>query len=95
LSAAVHADPSRLSDGERELRAGLALPPFAALATVGGPAAEEMVTGLRSVAKLSVSSLTDTKWLVKAADHDALSEGLASVPRPAGRVRVEVDPTDV
>ena len=95
LSAAVHADPSRLSDGERELRAGLGLPPFAALATVGGPAAEEMVTGLRQADGLSVSSLTDTKWLVKAADHDTLCDGLASVSRPAGRVRVEVDPTDV
>ena len=95
LSAAVHADPSRLTDGERELRSGLGLPPFAALATVGGPAAEEMVIGLRGIDGLSVSSLDDTKWLVKAPDHDTLCDGLASVPRPGGRVRVEVDPTDV
>jgi primosomal protein N' (replication factor Y) (superfamily II helicase) len=95
LSAAVHADPSRLSDGERDLRAGLDLPPFAALATVGGPAAEELITGLRNVGGLSVSFLDDTKWLVKAPDHGTLCDGLASVPRPAGRVRVEVDPTDV
>jgi primosomal protein N' (replication factor Y) len=95
LSAAVHADPSRLTDGERELRAGLELPPFAALATVGGPAAEELVTGLRGVEGLSVSSLVDEKWLVKAPDHRTLCDGLAAVPRPSGRVRVEVDPTDV
>lgn len=95
LSAAVHADPSRLTDGERELRAGLELPPFAALATVGGPAAEELVTGLREVEGLSVSSLVDEKWLVKAPDHRTLCDGLAAVPRPSGRVRVEVDPTDV
>jgi primosomal protein N' (replication factor Y) (superfamily II helicase) len=95
LSAAVHADPSRLSDGERDLRAGLDLPPFAALATVGGPAAEELITDLRNVDGLSVSFLDDTKWLVKAPDHGTLCDGLASVPRPAGRVRVEVDPTDV
>ena len=95
LSAAVHADPSRLTDSERELRAGLDLPPFAALATVGGPAAEELITGLRSIDSLSVSFLDDTKWLVKASDHGTLCDGLASVPRPAGRVRVEVDPTDV
>jgi primosomal protein N' (replication factor Y) len=95
LSAAVHADPSRLSDGERDLRAGLDLPPFAALATVGGPAAEELITGLRNVDGLSVSFLDDTKWLVKAPDHRTLCDGLASVPRPAGRVRVEVDPNDV
>jgi primosomal protein N' (replication factor Y) len=95
LSAAVHADPSRLSDGERDLRAGLDLPPFAALASVGGPAAEELITGLSNVDGLSVSFLDDTKWLVKAPDHGTLCDGLASVPRPAGRVRVEVDPTDV
>lgn len=95
LSAAMHADPSRLTDGERELRAGLELPPFAALATVGGPAAEELVTGLRGIEGLSISSLADEKWLVKAPDHGTLCDGLAAVPRPAGRVRVEVDPTDV
>jgi primosomal protein N' (replication factor Y) len=95
LAAAVHADPSRLTDGERELRLALGLPPFAALATVGGQAAEEMVTGLRSVDGLSVSSLAEEKWLVRASDHPTLCDGLASVPRPAGRVRVEVDPTDV
>jgi primosomal protein N' (replication factor Y) len=95
LSAAVHADPSRLTDGERELRAGLDLPPFAALATVGGPAAGELITGLRAIDGLSVSFLDDTKWLVKAPDVRTLCDGLASVPRPAGRVRVEVDPTDV
>jgi primosomal protein N' (replication factor Y) len=95
LSAAEHADPSRLSDGERDLRAGLGLPPFAALASVGGPAAEELITGLSNVDGLSVSFLDDTKWLVKAPDHGTLCDGLASVPRPAGRVRVEVDPTDV
>jgi primosomal protein N' (replication factor Y) len=95
LSAAVHADPSRLTDGERELRAGLELPPFAALATVGGAAAEELVTGLRGVEGLSMSSLADEKWLVKAPDHRTLCDGLAAVPRPSGRVRVEVDPTDV
>ena len=95
LSAAVHADPSRLTDGERELRAGLELPPFAALATVGGAAAEELVTGLRGIEGLSISSLADEKWLVKAPDHRTLCDGLAAVPRPSGRVRVEVDPTDV
>jgi primosomal protein N' (replication factor Y) len=95
LAAAVHADPSRLTDDERELRLALGLPPFSALATVGGQAAEEMVTGLRSVDGLSVSSLAEEKWLVKASDHPTLCDGLASAPRPAGRVRVEVDPTDV
>jgi primosomal protein N' len=95
LVAAVHADPSRLTDGERELRVGLGLPPFSALATVSGQVAAEMITGLRSVDGLSVSSLTEDRWLVEAPDHRTLCDGLAAVPRPAGRLRVEVDPTDV
>ncbi|MGA8371618.1 MAG: hypothetical protein WB765_15930 [Acidimicrobiales bacterium] len=95
LVAAVHADPSRLTDGERGLRVGLELPPFSALATVSGQVAAEMITGLRSVEGLSVSSLFEDRWLVKAPDHRTLCDGLAAVPRPAGRLRVEVDPTDV
>ena len=95
LVAAVHADPSRLTDGERRLRVGLGLPPFSALATVSGQVAAEMITGLRSIEGLSVSSLSEDRWLVKAPDHRTLCDGLAAVPRPAGRLRVEVDPTDV
>ncbi len=95
LVAAIHADPSRLTDGERELRVGLGLPPFSALATVSGQAAAEMVSRLRAVEGLEVSSVSEDRWLVRARDHRTLCDGLAAVPRPAGRLRVEVDPTDV
>jgi hypothetical protein len=36
----------------------------------------------------------EERFLVRADDHVALSDGLATVERPAGRLRVEVDPSD-
>ncbi len=41
-----------------------------------------------------MSALGDDRFLVRADDHAALADGLAAVERPAGRLRVEVDPTD-
>jgi hypothetical protein len=38
-----------------------------------------------------VAGPSDGRYLVRAADADALSEALAAVPRPP-RVRIEVDP---
>jgi hypothetical protein len=32
------------------------------------------------------------RWLIRAPDHRALCDALAAVPRPAGRLRIEVDP---
>jgi primosomal protein N' (replication factor Y) len=34
----------------------------------------------------------DGTWSVRAPDHAALCDLLAAVPRPPGRLRVEVDP---
>jgi len=95
LRAAVHADPFLLAGPERELRQGLALPPFGALALLRGPGSADYATALRSNDELSVSSSEPERWLVRAADHPILCDALASTPRPAGRLRVEVDPTDV
>jgi hypothetical protein len=33
--------------------------------------------------------------MVRAPDHTAMSDALASVPRPAARLRIEVDTVDV
>jgi primosomal protein N' (replication factor Y) len=95
LRAAVHADPSLLADSERKLREELALPPFGALALLRGPGSADYAGALRSEERLSVSSSDPERWLVRAADHRTLCDALASTPRPAGRLRVEVDPTDV
>jgi primosomal protein N' (replication factor Y) len=97
IMAALTADPARLATSELKLRAALGLPPARALALVSGPAAPVYIDGLKAAAGVGVEILGPDgpdggRWLVRAADHDALSELLASVPRPPGRLRVEVDP---
>ena len=59
----------------------------------GARAARPSRQALAGVAGLAVSS-DDDRWLVRAPDHATLCDGLASVRRPAERLRVEVDPAD-
>jgi primosomal protein N' (replication factor Y) len=87
LAAAVSGDPGRFD--ETALRRELDLPPFSALAVVRGEAAGEYCRPLGGV------DLGDGRWLVRAPDHRALADALAAAPRPPGRLRVTVDPTDV
>jgi primosomal protein N' (replication factor Y) len=94
LAAAVHADPGLLTAAERPVRSLLGLPPFGALALLRGPGAPALADGLSLVPGLEVSATGDDRFLVRAGDHAALADGLASVERPTGRLRVEVDPTD-
>lgn len=90
VDAALHADPARLAHAEGPRRRTLGLPPYAAVATVSGEAAADYVRAAPStVERLGP---VDGRWLLRAPDHDALCDGLAATPRPAGRVRVEVDP---
>jgi primosomal protein N' (replication factor Y) (superfamily II helicase) len=95
LKAAIHADPTLLAVPERALREVLSLPPFGALATLRGPGATAYAEGLRAIDAMSVSSLDTDRWLVRGPDHPTLCDALAAVPRPPGRLRVEVDPVDV
>jgi primosomal protein N' (replication factor Y) len=91
IRAAVLADPEVLAGPELELRQSLRLPPVTAVALVSGPAALGYVEALRAV-PLEVIGPDGDRWLVKARDAAALADGLAAVPRPAGRLRVAVDP---
>jgi primosomal protein N' (replication factor Y) len=91
IRAAVLADPGVLAGPELELRQALRLPPLTAVAVVSGPAAPGYVEALRAV-PLEVMGPDGDRWLVKARDATALADGLAAVPRPAGRLRVAVDP---
>jgi primosomal protein N' (replication factor Y) len=95
VQSAARADPAILAASERELRASLALPPFGALALITGAGAPEMVASVTGTAGVTVSSDGDDRWLVHADMHSELCDALAAAPRPAARVRVEVDPVDV
>lgn len=94
LQAAVLADPSRLTDREREIRRALRLPPFGAVAAVSGPSAGALGETLRAMAPadVEVHGPSDGTWWLRASDHDVLCDLLAAAPRPPGRVRVELDP---
>lgn len=95
IQAALHADPSRLADDERERRRALGYPPFAALASVSGPAAATFVASLGRPPGVEVLGPADGRWLVRATDHRVLADALAATTRPPGRLRVEVDPLRV
>src|SRR5207302_177485 len=88
--AAVHADPSLFAVVESARRAALRFPPEAALALVSGAGADDFVDALGTA--VEVMGPADGRWLVRAPDHRVLCDALAAVPRPAGRLRIAVDP---
>jgi primosomal protein N' (replication factor Y) len=94
LQAAALADPGRLAAAELEIRQALDLPPVSAMALVSGAAADAYGAALRQVAPPEVAVLgpTDGVWSVRAPNHQALGDLLGAVARPAGRLRVAVDP---
>ncbi|MGH9184598.1 MAG: hypothetical protein ACRD0U_02100, partial [Acidimicrobiales bacterium] len=93
--AALHADPDRLADAERTRRSELGFPPFAALAAVSGPAAPAFIERFGAPLGVEVLGPDDGRWLLRAPEHTRLCDALAATPRPAGRLRVEVDPLRV
>jgi len=93
LDAALHADPGRLVAVEQERRAALSLPPFTALAALSGEGSGDFAAKLPS--HVQVIDEGDGRWLVRAPSPDVLSGALAATPRPAGRLRIEVDPRRV
>jgi primosomal protein N' (replication factor Y) len=95
LRSAVHGDPTLLTGPERAIREQLDLPPFAALALLRGPGSGAYAEQLGGTEGVTVSSPGEDRRLVRAADHQRLCDALAAAERPAGRLRVEVDPTDV
>jgi primosomal protein N' (replication factor Y) len=90
LDAALHADPGRLAAVELPRREALGLPPFSALALVSGEGAAVFCAGLADVEVQGPDD--DGRWLVRGPDHATLADALGRVPRPPGRMRVEVDP---
>jgi primosomal protein N' (replication factor Y) len=94
LTSAALADPGRLAASELEVRRALDLPPVTAMALISGASADTYGTALAAAAPegVEVRGPVDGRWSVRAPDHAVLADLLAAVPRPGGRLRVEVDP---
>ena len=94
IEAAGLAEPQRLSEAEEPVRHALRLPPFSALALLGGPGAAELAGGLEKLpgGAVEVNALGEGRSAVRAPDHAALANALGAVERPGERVRTEVGP---
>lgn len=92
LAAATRADPQRLAASESARRELLGLPPASGVAAVGGEAAAEFVERLGRPEGVEVRGPREGWWLVRSRSHERLSDVLASVRRPRGRLRLRVDP---
>jgi primosomal protein N' (replication factor Y) len=95
VQAALHADPARATVAERERRELLRFPPVTAMAEVSGAAAPAFIAALGAPLDLEVLGPSDGRWLLRAPDHRVLCDALATAERPAGRLRVAVDPPRV
>lgn len=97
VRAAVLADPSIVAGIERRRRQELGLPPYGAQARISGPGAEAFIGALREAVGVAVSirGPRDGRFLLRAPSHEPLLDVLARTPRPAERLRVEVDPLRV
>ena len=92
LQGALLAEPTRVSDAERERRQLLGYPPAKAMAVISGASAQAWVDSF--VAPIGVEMLgpSDGQWIVRAATHELLCDALSAATRPGGRLRIEVDP---
>jgi primosomal protein N' (replication factor Y) len=99
VQAALHGDPARVAEAERERRELLRYPPVTALAEVSGAAAGAFVDALGGVQGtpigIEVLGPSDGRWLVRGPDNRTLCDALAAVERPPGRLRIAVDPLRV
>jgi primosomal protein N' (replication factor Y) len=92
VQAALLADPGRVATAEADRRRELAYPPATAMAVVSGPSAAAWVEAFGHPTGVEVLGPADGRWLLRAPDHDTLCGAMAGVPRPPGRLRLEVDP---
>jgi len=97
VAAAVRADPSIVATVEQARRRTLGLSPYGAQARVSGPGAEAFIAALRQDegTEVSIRGPLDGNYLLRARSHEPLLDLLARTPRPAERLRVEVDPLRV
>jgi hypothetical protein len=65
------------------------------MAEVSGVAAPAYIDALGTPVGVQVAEVAAGRWLVRAGDHRTLCDALAATARPAGRLRIEVDPLRV
>ena len=92
LQGALLAEPTRVSDAERERRQLLGYPPAKAMAVVSGASAQAWADSFVAPIGVEVLGPSDGQWMVRAATHELLCDALAAAPRPGGRLRISVDP---
>lgn len=92
VQAALHADPGRLVDVERERRAMLGLPPYGAYAEIGGAGSDEFVASIPPDDDVVIVG-GDGEYVARADDWMVLGRTIGAGVRPAGaRLRIAVDP---
>ncbi len=95
VQAALRGDPALVAVAERDRRQALGHPPYGAQALVSGAGAEEFIASLGRPAGVTVRARDERQWLLRAEHHPPLLDALAATPRPAARLRIEVDPLRV
>jgi len=93
--AALRGDPELLRSVEWARRELLGVPPARTIAVVGGPAAPAYMELLGRPAGVEVLDPGDGRWLLRSRDRRVLLDHLATVRRPPGRLRLQVDPARV
>lgn len=92
VQAALHADPGRLVDGERDRRRMLGLPPYGAYAEIGGAGSDEFVASIPPDDDVVIVG-GDGEYVARADDWMTLGRTIGAGTRPPGaRLRIAVDP---
>lgn len=95
IAAARKGDPTIVAVAERDRRKALSLPPYGAQVSVSGAGAVDVVEAFGSIRGVQVRGPVDERWLIRGESLDPVLDRLAEIPRPAARVRIEVDPLRV
>lgn len=91
VRAALRADPALVLDAEMARREDVGFPPAVTMVLIGGDAAPRFVERLGQPPGVDIQRRGAT-WLARSTDRRTLLDALASVPRPPGRLRLQVDP---
>jgi primosomal protein N' (replication factor Y) (superfamily II helicase) len=92
VQAALLADPGRIVEHERAQRRMLGLPPYGALAEIGGVGSDEFVVSIPPVDGVVIVGGSG-EYVARAGDWMTLGEAInAGVRPPNSRLRIAVDP---